>query len=132
MKHVVEPIRNKNELREVENYLQENSLRNRLIFVLGINTGLHVSDILGLNIDDVNGKKFVEIREKKTCKYKRFPLNHKLQTLIKEYLITRKKRYSNEDDCPLFIGKNINASSKPRCLLPFIFTNSFRYHFYYT
>ena len=47
----------------------------------------------------------VEIKEKKTGKYKRFPLNKKLQKLIKEYLPERQKLYTVEEEEPLFIGK---------------------------
>lgn len=106
MKNVVEPIKNKNDLERIENYLEKRSKRNRLIFVFGINTGLRVSDILGLNVEDVEGKNYVEIKEKKTGKYKRLPLNTKLKSLIKDYLSTeRSKSYSLSEKDPLFIGK---------------------------
>ena len=86
MKNLVEPIKNKKDIEAVEKFLELRSKRNRLIFAFGINTGLRVSDILGLNVEDVEGKNYVEIREKKTGKYKRFPLNSKLKALIKDYL----------------------------------------------
>ncbi len=105
MKNVVEPIKSKKELKAVEEYLASRSIRNRLIFAFGINTGLRVSDILRLNIADVKGKTYVEIREKKTGKYKRFPLNKKLQRLLKEYLVERQKTYSVDEEEPLFVGK---------------------------
>ena len=101
----VEPIKDKKQVEAVENYLASYSKRNQLIFALGINTGLRVSDILGLNISDVKHKSYVEIREKKTGKYKRFPLNNKLKTLIREYLKEREEQYSISNDEPLFIGK---------------------------
>ena len=105
MKNFVEPIKDKKQVEAVERYLAEHSKRNQLIWAFGINTGLRVSDILGLNVSDVEGKSYVEIREKKTGKYKRFPLNNKLQKLIKEYLPERQKQYTLEDEEPLFIGK---------------------------
>ena len=105
MKNLVEPIKSKEQLRKVEDYLACRSLRNRLIFAFGINSGLRVSDILGLNIEDVKDKSYVEIKEKKTCKYKRFPLNNKLRKLIKEYLPLRKNQYSIGDGDALFLGK---------------------------
>ena len=88
MKHLVEPIRNKEEVKAVENYLkrQKEGKRNRLIYAIGINTGLRVSDILGLNISDVIGKTHIDIVEKKTGKKKKFPLNSKLILLVKDYL----------------------------------------------
>lgn len=106
MKKLVEPIKNKRDIEVVEQYLQRRSKRNYLIFILGINTGLRISDILGLNISDVANRKYVEIREKKTGKYKRFLLNNKLRMLIDNYLVTdRQKVYAINGEEPLFVGK---------------------------
>lgn len=63
MKQLVEPIRSKKDISAVEAYLAKKNPRNRLIFVLGINSGLRVSDILALNVDDVRGKTHIEIKE---------------------------------------------------------------------
>ena len=100
MKQLVEPIKNKKDIKLLEEYLCLKSKRNRLIFVFGINTGLRVSDILNLNVSDVKDKTYVEIREKKTKKYKRFPLNNKIRELLNEYLVDKD---INE---PLFVGKS--------------------------
>lgn len=105
MKNLVEPIKDKSQVRAVEKYLESYSKRNQLIFIFGINTGLRVSDILELDISDVKNKSYIEIREKKTGKYKRIPLNNKLKTLIKEYLKEREQKYSITAGEPLFIGK---------------------------
>lgn len=105
MKNLVEPIKGKEQVKAVEKYLEGYSKRNQLIFIFGINTGLRVSDILALDISDVKNRTYVEIREKKTGKYKRFPLNEKLKKLIKEYLKEREKQYSISEGEPLFIGK---------------------------
>ena len=75
MKGLVEPIKKKEDVEAIEKYLSQHSKRNQLIWAFGINTGLRVSDILGLNVDDVENKSYIEIKEKKTGKYKRFPLN---------------------------------------------------------
>ena len=105
MKNLVEPIKDKKQVEAIEQYLAKHSKRNQLIWVFGTNTGLRISDILALNVEDVRNKQYVEIIEKKTKKYKRFPLNDKLKRLIKEYLIIRDNMYSISDDEPLFIGK---------------------------
>jgi len=106
MKGLVEPIKRKKDIEAIEKYLEQSSKRNRLIFVFGCNTGLRVSDVLSLNISDVKYKNYVEIKEKKTGKYKKFPLNKKLRKLIEDYLKTiRDKDYSFEKDEPLFVGK---------------------------
>lgn len=100
MKHIVEPIKSLKDIKTIENYLAKNSSRNRLIFAFGINTGLRVSDILNLNVSDVLNKTHIEIKEKKTGKYKKFPINGKLQRLLKEYLNDVKNT-----DKPLFISR---------------------------
>lgn len=105
MKNLVEPIKDRKQLRAIEEYLASYSKRNQLIFVFGINTGLRISDILGLDIADVKNKTYMEIREKKTGKYKRFPLNNKLKFLIEEFLKERVNSYSLDDGDPLFVGK---------------------------
>lgn len=105
MKNLVEPIKDKKKVEEVEQYLSKHSLRNQLIWVFGTNTGLRISDILGLNVEDVRNKQYIEVIEKKTKKYKRIRLNDKLQRLIKKYLVERDKTYSVTEDEPLFIGK---------------------------
>lgn len=105
MKNLVEPIKSKKDIENIEKYLAKHSLRNQLIWVFGTNTGLRISDILALNVEDVQNKQYVEIIEKKTKKYKRFPLNNKLRNLIKEYLKVRDKQYSLTNDEPLFVGK---------------------------
>lgn len=105
MKNLVEPIKDKKDVEAIEQYLSKHSLRNQLIWAFGTNTGLRISDILGLNVDDIRNKQYVEIVEKKTKKYKRFPLNDKLKNLIRKYLVIRDKMYSLTDNEPLFIGK---------------------------
>ena len=147
MKNLVEPIKSKKDIERIEKYLEKHSRRNRLIFAFGINTGLRVSDILGLNVEDVEGKNYVEIREKKTGKYKRFPLNAKLKALIKEYLsVERCKKYSLSETEPLFIGKKhcrldrsqvyrfLNDACKQLGIIANVGTHtmrkSFGYHFY--
>lgn len=99
--NIVEPIRKKEYIVEIEKFLEKKNKRNKLIFAFGINTGLRVSDILALNIGDVKDKSNIVIREKKTGKYKKFPLNNKLKQLIYDYLKDFNGLRSNT---PLFLG----------------------------
>lgn len=99
MKNLVEPIRNKKQIKAVEDYLAKRSKRNRLLFVLGCNSGLRVSDILALNVKDVRNKTHIELTEKKTGKCKRFPINDKLKKLINEFIRDK------SDDEPLFLSQ---------------------------
>lgn len=65
---------------------------------MGTNCGLRISDILGLNVADVRNKTHIQIIEKKTGKFKKFPINAKLLPMIKSYVKGRK------DKEPLFLS----------------------------
>ncbi|TCL35423.1 phage integrase family protein [Anaerospora hongkongensis] len=82
----VEPIRSKQQIDAMKEYLKAQNLRNWLLFVLGINSGLRISDLLLLTIFDVKNKNRVIIREKKTGKIKDFPLSDTCKEAIHEYL----------------------------------------------
>lgn len=99
MKQKVEPIRDKLQIKAVEDYLAKKNKRNRLLFALGTNSGLRVSDILNLNIADVKNKTHIEIKEQKTGKYKKFPINSKLKALIKDFIQDR------DDKEPMFLSQ---------------------------
>ena len=45
----VEPIRKKSDIQKVKNILKQQSLINFLLFLIGINCGLRISDILNLD-----------------------------------------------------------------------------------
>ena len=92
----VEPIRLKSDIRKVEAILAEQNDRDLLLFTLGINCGLRSSDILSLNVDDVKNKNYIQITEKKTGKFKKFPINSKLKPMFKNYIKGR------NSDSPLF------------------------------
>lgn len=99
MKHLVEPIKNKSQILQIENYLKCRNKRDRMIWVLGVNSGLRISDIISLNVSDVLNRTHIEIFEKKTGKYKKFLINKKLKSALNSYI---KERNPNE---PLFLGK---------------------------
>lgn len=81
----VEPIRDLKKLNDMKEYILEHSERDYLIFVLGINSGLRVSDLLKLTVDDVKDG-IVTIREQKTGKIKQFALSETCKNAISHYL----------------------------------------------
>ena len=107
--NIVEPIRSKKDLKKVEKFLKERSYRNLLLFVLGTNSGLRISDILSLNVGDVQDKDYIEIVEKKTHKQKKFPINSKLKSMFKKFTCGRNK------DEPLFISAFGNRMERTQC-----------------
>ena len=96
--NIVEPIRKKSDLKKIERILRKQSLRDLLLFTVGTNCGLRISDILNLNVGDVRGKNYINIIEKKTGKFKRFPINSKLKPLFDKFTAKR-----NSDE-PLFLS----------------------------
>ena len=81
----VEPIRDLQKIAAVKKILKKQCSRNYLLFLLGINSGLRISDILKLKVKDVKDKEFIEIREQKTGKFKRFPI-HNIKSSIDRYI----------------------------------------------
>lgn len=82
----VEPIRDKKQLEGIKRYLKSGNTRDYVLFVLGINSGLRISDLLSLTVDDVKGKDRISIREQKTGKVKDFPLSDNSKKIIADYL----------------------------------------------
>lgn len=102
---LVQPIRNKEKIEEIKSVLKENGTRDLLLFSMGINTGLRISDLLKLRVIDVKGKSHVEIKEQKTGKVKRFPILGNLQSMLEEY--TKNKGLSE------YLFKSRNGENKP-------------------
>jgi integrase len=82
---LVEPIRDKKQIQGMKKYLRGQNIRDYLLFTLGINSGLRISDLLKLTVEDVM-KDRITIREKKTGKTKDFPLSETCKKAIGEYL----------------------------------------------
>lgn len=89
---IVEPIRDVKKIAAMKKVLLagESGLRNHLLFTLGINTALRVSDLLKLKVSDVMDKRKVKevttIREQKTGKTKRFHINKTCAKAIQDYV----------------------------------------------
>ena len=64
--NTVEPIRDVGDIEKMKSYLLASNYRDYLLFVLGINTGLRISDLLKLKVSDIRGKFHIVVTEKKT------------------------------------------------------------------
>lgn len=82
----VQPIRDKNKIEEMKSELLKKGSRDYMIFVLGINTGLRISDLLNLKVEDVKNKSHITLIEQKTGKTKRFMVNGQLRRDIDKYI----------------------------------------------
>ncbi len=107
--NIVQPIRKKSDLKKVERILKKQGLRDSLIFLIGTNCGLRISDILNLNVGSVRNRDYINIIEKKTGKYKRFPINSKLKPLLDKFTQDRSA------DEPLFLSCFNNRMERTQC-----------------
>lgn len=101
----VQPIRDLKKIETIKKLLKQQNLRDYCLFVVGINSGLRISDLLKLTVSDViDGNKLkdrIRLREKKTNKFKDFPLSDNAKSALKEYLKTRE--YTTNE--PLFLSR---------------------------
>jgi len=94
----VEPIRSINKIDKIKgNLLKQKNPRDLLLFVLGINTGLRISDILPLKLGDVkddqgNPKDYIYLTEKKTHKQRKIVLNSEVKKVLQIYF-TKSNKY---------------------------------------
>lgn len=81
----VEPIREKDWLQEFLEHFKKNNMRDYVLFMVGIHTGLRISDILPLKKKDVLGT-HISLVEKKTGKPKRFIISPELRKVLDIYI----------------------------------------------
>ncbi|WP_312560662.1 site-specific integrase [Anaerospora sp.] len=102
---LVEPIRSEKQVKGMANYLRGKSERDYVLFILGINSGLRISDLLKLTVDDVAERDRISIKEEKTGKTKDFPLSDLCKKVIKDYLRNQKPSHwlfpSRKSDKPI-------------------------------
>ena len=87
----VEPIRNKAKIKKLYQYLNGGDPKYAVIFKFGINTGLRISDILPVKVNDIfhenmEFREYFIIKEKKTSKEKKIKLNETLRKCIIDYV----------------------------------------------
>ncbi|MCF8011362.1 MAG: tyrosine-type recombinase/integrase [Clostridiales bacterium] len=104
----VQPIKDTQKLEIIKKILKADSLRNYCFFVLGINCGIRISELLKLTIKDVSDKNG-KIKDKITItnnkgKTKEFPLGVQGKKALKEYI----KKTEMSDESPLFPSKKGN------------------------
>lgn len=86
----VQPIRNEKQIESMKKILKGTNMRDYVLFTLGINSGLRISDLLKLKDTDVLDEKGkvkdrIIVREQKTGKTKNFPIGSTTAKAIKEY-----------------------------------------------
>lgn len=81
----VEPIRDKEDIQAMKEYLKEWNERNYMLFLLGINSGLRISDIIKLRAKDVQGN-YIYTREIKTGKVVKRFIHDDVKKEVRQYI----------------------------------------------
>ncbi len=103
------PIKDIETIKLIKNhYKKKNDLRGLLFFLIAINTGLKINEILELDVKDVRGKDFIVVKHCLAGIKKRIPLNDEIKDLIERVTAKTKK------DSPLFVsirGKRLERTA---------------------
>jgi integrase len=114
----VEPIRDRNKIAQIKNQLRgQRRFRDLLLFTMGINSALRISDLLQLQIGhfiDESGrpKRRFWIQEQKRGKRHEVYINNSIREALGEYL----KAYTDIVENPenfVFFNSKMNVYSKP-------------------
>ncbi|MDR2176007.1 MAG: site-specific integrase [Synergistaceae bacterium] len=109
----VEPIRDPGKIAEIKKFLEQKR-RDKLLFVMGINMALRIGDLLSLSVGDVldgEGRisRIISLREQKTGKSKRLPINMSVRNALTNYLMERAGCSPAE---PLFLSQKGGTLSR--------------------
>jgi integrase len=110
----VDPIRDEKAIKKIKRKLK-NTPRDYLLFVLGINNGLRISDLLKIKVGDVrnlDAGETLKIIEQKTKKKNVLMINRTIHESLHHYLNSK----TLEDDHYLFQSRNRDADGKPKPL----------------
>ncbi|PSL41283.1 phage integrase family protein [Salsuginibacillus halophilus] len=103
----VEPIREPNKIEAMKRLLRSTSLRNELLFVMGINTGMRIGDLLSLTMADVTSGRSpaqrIERKEQKTGKQRSVVLNKSAHCSLKKYMKEERPDWRGHE--PLFMSR---------------------------
>lgn len=85
----VDAICSYDDIDQISKYLRKESLRDHLLFRIGINLGLRVSDLLNLKVEDVKDKDRIVIKDNKQKRSYCFLLSESLQKEIAYFIGNR-------------------------------------------
>ncbi len=110
----VDPIRDEKHIKQIKRKLK-NSPRDFLLFLMGINNGLRISDLLKIKVGDVcdlDVGETLKVREQKTKKKNVLMINKTIHEALHLYL----KSASLDDEHYLFQSRNKDQNGNPKPL----------------
>jgi len=101
VKQMGQPIQDQQQLHDMKQILLQSSRRDALLFILAVNSGLKVSEILQLKVADVMGegghvRNSILFQNDTLTKHKWFSINSELQAAILAYMTERKNYKQSE------------------------------------
>lgn len=105
----VDPIRSEKDIKKIKRLLKDNP-RDLLLFTMGINNGLRISDLLKLKVGDVrdiSGGETLRIKETKTGKDNVLMINKSVYSILTKYL--EEVKPMDED----YLFQSRNGDNKP-------------------
>ena len=105
----VSPIKSRDKVKSICKFLKLTNERNFILFMLGIYSGLRISDILKLKVKDVKGKTHFLLKEKKTGKTQKLIICDELKKELKWYCADKEP----EDFLIRSRQKDIDGKQKP-------------------
>ncbi|WP_033828006.1 tyrosine-type recombinase/integrase [Bacillus andreraoultii] len=140
----VNPIKNIDKIQAMKRILRKTSLRDLLLFVIGINTGIKLQDLLHLKVNDVweenEMKEFLFLQVEKDEEVKAYYLNGRIEEVLREYLAYHQLKpddylfKSKKNDQPITrqqAYRIINHAAKEAGILEKIGTHTLRKTFGY-
>lgn len=100
----VDPIRDKDDIQAMKEYLREWDERNYMLFLTGINSGFRISDLLQLRVKDVQGW-YIKLKERKTGR----EIKRKMTTILKKEM----RKYVEGKPLHYFLFKSRNGRNQP-------------------
>lgn len=83
---VVQPIRDEETIERIMHEIRSYHYSYYMVFLLGINIGLRIGDILKLKVQDVRGRSHIKLNEKKTKKPRLIQINEDLKVVLDDYI----------------------------------------------
>lgn len=139
---LVEPITEIEDIDKMKKYFLYRNYRNYILFNLGINCGLRISDLLKLKVKDVYKKDRILLRETKTGKRKQQKLSPSIYDMLQEYVKGKsmneylfKSRQNGNKPITRQQARNILKTAAAECEIDInvathTLRKTFGYHFY--
>lgn len=86
-----QPIKEREKIEQIKTELLKKNYRNYMLFLICINTGLKINDILNLKVKHVKNDSYIIVENSQYEKAKKIPINRELKKEINRYIKNMKE-----------------------------------------